>query len=319
MSDKAVLIVNTKSRRGKLWFQRACETLPRLGVPLREAIALKDPSKLPELVRREIARKTERIIVGGGDGSLSAAAKHFLDKETIMGVLPFGTGNQFARDLHIDVNVEAACKVIAEGKVMPIDVGTVGDKIFLTVTTTGITTQIAHSLTPETKRRFGIFAYAFAVRQALYKTKVFTAHITTPDETFDCRTVQVVVGNGRYHAGPFLIAPEAMINDGFLNGYAITDTSRLGLVKFAIAMMSGKQNHLQGVHMFRATSVQLATTPMQKVIVDGEEALQTPISIGLKRKAIRVMVPQDFQPEKEVEEAMKQEKERNPENTPREQ
>ena len=307
MSESAVLIVNTKSRRGKLWFKQACETLPKMGVSLREAVALKDPSRLPALVEREIACGAERVIVGGGDGTLSAAAKHFLGKETIFGVLPFGTGNQFARDLHIATNVEAACRVIAEGKIMPIDVGTVGEDIFLTVTTAGITTQIARSLTPDTKKRYGIFAYAFAVRQALYKTQPFTAHIETPDETFDCRTVQVVIGNGRYHAGPFLLSAKAAINDGFLNGYALTDTSRLGLVRFALAMMSGRQEQAPGVHLFRAKSVKLATTPVQKVIVDGEELTKTPITIGQKLAAIRVMVPQDFNPEQEVEAVVRQE------------
>ncbi len=307
MSKEAVLFVNTKSRRGRLWFKEACDTLPKMGITLHQAIALKDPSRLPDLVKREIECKTPLILVGGGDGSLSAAAKYFVGKEAILGVLPFGTGNQFARDLHIDTNVQAACKVIAEGKVMPIDVGTVGDNIFLTVTTTGITSQIAHSLTPDTKRRYGIFAYAFAVRQALARTRPFVATIETPDETFHCKTVQVVVGNGRFHAGPFLLSPEAAINDGFLNGYALTDTSRMGLLRFALAMLSGTQKNAQGVKMFRAKSVKLKTTPSRKVIVDGEELLKTPIEMGLRRRAIRVMVPQEFQPEREAAAALEQE------------
>jgi YegS/Rv2252/BmrU family lipid kinase len=291
MSREGVLIVNTHSRRGRLWFEAARDSLTAQGVVLREVYALRDPALAPEIVRREIARGMPLVIVGGGDGTLSAVVRHFIGSESVMGVLPLGTGNQFARDLGIPENIEAACRIVAEGTEMAVDVGTVEDDFFLTVTTLGLTAQVVRSLTSESKRLWGRFAYAFALMRSLRQMVPFKACLTTAQGEQCVETIQLVVGNGRFHAGPFPLSPDASITDGILDVYALTDMAPGSLMRFALRALRGRHIELPFVCAMRTERVRIETVPPRRAVVDGELQYRTPLALGVLPAALRVLTP----------------------------
>jgi diacylglycerol kinase (ATP) len=290
----AVVIVNTHSRRGKEWYPQVLETLPKHGIVIEKAIPLKDPKRLVQVTKEAIAAGIPLVVVGGGDGTLGSVARHFIGSKSVLGVLPLGTGNQFARDLCIRVDVEAACEVIGAGKVEGVDVGFAGNDHFLTVATAGLTTLIAQQLTENAKRRFGRFVYVFALMRAIRHLVPFHAKLVTPERTLDFDTIQVVIGNGRFHAGPFPLAPDAAITTGNLVVYALATRSRLELLRFALYLPGGHQGDLVEVPTFHTTGGLLTTTPIQKVTVDGEIVEKTPMAFGVRPRALQVMVPQDF-------------------------
>ena len=123
---RTVLVVNVRARRGEEWFERARAGLAERGVELFGAYAV-DPAELPERVREELARGAERIVVGGGDGSLAAAARVLAGTGAALGVLPLGTANDFARSLHIPDDLEGALRVVARGAERAVDVAWLGD------------------------------------------------------------------------------------------------------------------------------------------------------------------------------------------------
>ena len=293
-TKRAVLIVNTKSRRGQEWFEQTKTTLQKDGVELVSSFAVKKADRVPHLVKNAIAEKVPLVIVGGGDGTLSAVVRYFVGSESVMGVMPLGTGNSFARDLGIVANVESACRVITEGKVAAVDLGVAGDDYFLNVATIGLTTLIAHALTDEEKKRLGRFAYFAALLKALRQMKRFQATITTPEGSQTIQTVQVVIGNGRFHAGPFPLAPDANITDGKLVVYALTGTTRWEFLQYVLRLPGGNHVGLPSVPTFNTTGGTIETPIPQKVIVDGEEVFRTPLKFGIAPEALRVMVPQEF-------------------------
>jgi YegS/Rv2252/BmrU family lipid kinase len=294
LAQKAVLIVNTRSRRGRAWFAVAKHTLQELGVELTESLALRRPAQVPAAARAAIEGGVPLVIVGGGDGTLSAVARYFVGSEATLGVLPLGTGNEFARDLGIAANVETACRVITEGKAVNVDVGLVGDDCFLNVATVGLTTLVAQELTVAAKRQWGRFVYFIALSHALRRVRPFRATLTTPEGTQTFDTLQVVIGNGRFHAGPFPLAPDATITDGKLIAYALTGTNRWELLRYALNLPGGRHVKLPDVLAVHTTEGMLETKPSQRVVVDGEIEFRTPIRFGIAPKALRVMVPQDF-------------------------
>ena len=291
---RAIVIVNTRSRRGKEWYPQVIETLPKHGIVIDKAIPVTDPKLLIKATKEAIASKAPLIIVGGGDGTLGSVARHFIGSQSVLGVLPLGTGNQFARDLCIDADVEKACEVIGAGKVAGVDVGFAGSDHFLTVATAGLTTLIAQELTNDAKRRLGRFVYLFALVRAIRRLRPFHAKLVTPEHTLEFDTIQVVIGNGRFHAGPFPLAPDAAITSGSLVVYALASRSRWELVRFALHLPGGHQGDLVEVPTFHTTGGTLTTTPIQKVTVDGEIVEKTPLTFGIRPRALQVMVPQDF-------------------------
>jgi diacylglycerol kinase (ATP) len=291
---RAVVLVNTKSRRGKEWYPQVIAALPKHGVVVERAMPLTDPKRLIKETRDAIAAGTPLVIVGGGDGTMSSVARYFIGSRSVMGVLPLGTGNQFARDLSIHADVETACEVIGSGKIVGVDVGFAGTDHFLNVATAGLTTLIAQELKDDAKRRLGRFVYLFALVRALRRLVPFRAKLTTPEQTLEFDTIQVVIGNGKYHAGPFPLAPDAAITNGNLIVYALATRSRMELLRFALHLPGGHQGDLVEVPTFHTTGGTLTTTPVQKVTVDGEIAEQTPLTFGIRPRALQVMVPQDF-------------------------
>lgn len=294
VKQQAVLIVNTKSRRGKEWFQQVKTTLEQSDLNLVGEWACRRPADVIAKAKEATQNRIPLVIVGGGDGTLSAVARYFVGSQSTLGVLPLGTGNQFARDLGIDADVEVACRVFTEGRATEVDVGIAGDDYFLNVATVGLTTRIAEELTVDAKRKFGRFVYALALAHALQRVRPFRATLTMPEGVKTYETLQIVVGNGRFHAGPFPLAPDASITDGKLIAYVLATTSRWGLLKYALNLPGGHHVEMSEVAAFATTDMSLTTSPSERVTVDGEIPFRTPIRFGIAPRALRVMVPQEF-------------------------
>ncbi len=292
---RAVLIVNTKSRRGKEWFERAQELLTAQGVELEAARAFKTIQELIAEAKAAVAREVPLIIAGGGDGTFSAIARYFVGSQSVLGVLPLGTGNAFARDLGIPGDLEEACRVLAEGKVARVDLGIGHDDYFLNVATIGLTTKIAQELTVPMKRKFGRFVYAIAMFNALRQVKPFTVCIETENGRVEFETLQLVIGNGRYHAGPFPLSPDASITEGQLSLYALTSASKWAFFKLAVMLPSGHHVDLPEVHYEQTTGGLITTFPPLPVTIDGEVCKATPMRFGVASDGLRVMAPQSFE------------------------
>ena len=291
---KPVLFVNSKARRGKEWFDQAEAELKRLGLELAQATRFEDIQALDRDVRRAIEDGCNLIILGGGDGTFSAVVRHLVRKDVTLGVLPLGTGNAFARDLEIPANLIEACKIVVVGldnpsRIRAVDVGTVNDDIFLNVATIGLTTKIAKALTRDQKKKWGRLVYFASILRALPEMHAFDLTMTTENGTLKTRSLQVVVGNGRYHAGPFLLSPIAGIEDGFLDLYVVKTESKAALLKLAVHLPMGTQGTLEEVHAERCKKVQLTTTPSLPVTIDGESMTYTPMRLGISPGALKVI------------------------------
>ena len=294
MSKQAVLIVNTKSRQGRDCFAQARSGLTARGIDLTESLEVRDPKELPKCVQNAILSGASLVVVGGGDGTMSSVVKYFVGTQCVLGVLPLGTGNAFARDLSIASDVEIACDVIAKGQASPIDLGIANEQYFVNVATVGLTTLIAKELNNEAKKRYGKFVYLFAITRALMRVRPFQVTLQTAEESRTFQTLQVVIGNGRFHAGPFPLAPDATITDGKLTVYALANASKWTLLRYALNLPGGRHVNLPDVDAIATTRGSIITRPLERVTVDGEISLCTPMHFSIAPHALRVMTPADF-------------------------
>ncbi|CAN5635311.1 lipid kinase [soil metagenome] len=292
---RAVLLVNTKSRRGQEWFDTAKDKLTADGIQLAKASHFKKMDEMLAQAKAAIAEKVPLVIAGGGDGTFSALSGLFVGSETTLGVLPLGTGNAFARDLGIQADAEEACRVIAQGRIAKVDAGTIGKDYFVNVATVGLTTRIAQNLTNPMKRQYGRFVYAIALFRGIQKVKPFVVKINTENGQREFETLQVVIGNGRFHAGPFPLSPEASITEGRLTLYALKASTRVAFLQLALRLPTGTQGDLPDVHSEETRGGRLETFPPMPVTVDGEVGSRTPFDFGVAPRSIRVIVPDTFE------------------------
>lgn len=286
--------MNASSRRGRTLAAHAANELAAHGVALSETHLVRDARRLEAIVVTAAKRGARLVVVGGGDGTLGAVAGALVDTDAALGVIPLGTGNQFARDLGISSNVTSAAAVIAGGREERVDVGAIGGRCFLNTATVGLTTRIADELSVERKRALGRFSYMIAVARALPRTRPFRACLRTAEGEQCFEALQVVIGNGRFHAGPFPLAPDASITDGRLVVYVLACRSRWQLLRYALSLPGGHHVGLPYVHAVTTDAGRLETEPRERIAVDGEVILRTPITFGVRPRALRVRVPAGF-------------------------
>ena len=297
-SGRVALIVNTRSRSGERTFFEALDRLQEMGVPLGATYAIRDPVRLPETVREVLDDGSEYrlLILGGGDGSVSSVVDFLAHHEVVLGLLPLGTANDFARTLGIPSDIEDACETIANGKVVDVDLGLAGENYFVNVASVGLGVEVTRALSPWLKKRTGPLAYPVAAIRAFVKHEPFSARLTFPDGDHESveyeRLLQVAVGNGRFYGGGMVVAPDSGIDDRSLDIYAIELGRRRDLVGVARYLKSGDFIRSESVGHYRTTRVLLETEPQLPLNIDGEVVAKTPQEFSVAQNALHVLVPQ---------------------------
>jgi diacylglycerol kinase family enzyme len=127
---RGVLVVNTRSRRGRGHYEVARGLLSTARFDLLACFGVDQPGQLAGALTAATALRPDLLIAGGGDGTISEAARHLAHRDIALGVLPLGTTNNFARTLGIPLNLPTASTVLTDGKVADVDLGLVGDYPF---------------------------------------------------------------------------------------------------------------------------------------------------------------------------------------------
>ncbi len=294
--ERVALVVNAASRTGAAAFEAARESLRERQVPLGACYQVTDAARLPEIIN-EVADHHDLVVVGGGDGTLSTAVDHLARKEVALGVLPLGTANDFARTLQIPADLAAACATIADGKIVDIDLGRIGDNYFVNVASVGLSVGVTRALTPRLKRRLGPLSYPVAALRAYRAHQPFRAHLTFPDGDHQSvrldDLLQVAIGNGRHYGGGNLMSPTAGIDDNSLDVYAIRKGRLRDHVSIARLLRDGSFVEHENVLHLTTRRLHLHTEPAEPVNVDGEVVATTPQEFGVEPNALHVLVPRD--------------------------
>ncbi len=294
---RAALIVNTRSRSGERTFFEALDRLEELGIALGATYAVRDPVRLPETVREVLGGGSgyDLLILGGGDGSVSSVVDFLAHHDTVLGLLPLGTANDFARTLGIPSDIEGACQAIAGGKVVDVDLGLAGENYYVNLASVGLGVAATRALSPWMKKTVGALAYPLATVKAFLRHEPFSARLTFPDGDHETaehdRLLQVAVGNGRFYGGGMVVAPGSGIDDGRLDVYAIELGRHRDLIGVARYLRSGDFVRSEGVSHYRTERVLLETEPPLPLNVDGELVAKTPQLFSVAHNALKVLVP----------------------------
>ncbi|HEY9761740.1 MAG TPA: lipid kinase [Trichocoleus sp.] len=289
---KALLVVNRRARKGQQKLDEALEQLQHCGLEWIEA-SPEAPEQITEAIHYH-RKQVDRVIIGGGDGTLNAALPGLIETQLPLGILPLGTANDLARTLGIPATLSNACQILTGGHLTRIDVGWVNGRYFFNVASIGLSVQITHKLNSETKKQWGVFAYPIAALQALRHSRPFWASLCLEDGNMQrMRTVQIAVGNGRYYGGGMTIANDAAITDQQLDVYTLNLKHLWQLAAVLPDMRSGKQTDWSFVEGFRCREVKVTTARPMPVNTDGEITTYTPAHFRIIPQALSVLVPAD--------------------------
>lgn len=289
MSRRALLIVNAKSRNGEAQAQAAIEALESHGIEPVHLECGRREDLSPLIV--EHRDRVECAVVGGGDGTLNAAAFGVIEAGLPLGILPLGTANDLARTLGIPFDLDGAAQVIADGRTRQIDLGLVNGQPFFNVASVGLSAELAQKLTRNIKRRFGRLGYALVAMKVLAQAKPFRATIMSETEAVRVRTLQIAVGNGRFYGGGNAVEKDAAIDDQHLDLYSLEFERAWKLAFMARSFRNGEHGAWSEVRAIRAKEFDIRTRRERPVNADGEIVTRTPAHFSIRPSAVTVFAP----------------------------
>jgi diacylglycerol kinase (ATP) len=291
---RAALVVNTRSRRGRRLYPAVRARLQATGLDLLGSFPADRTGGLGASLAAAMDLQPDLLIVGGGDGTISEAARCLAYQDMALGVLPLGTTNNFARTLGIPLDVPGAVGVLAAGKVADVDLGKAGDAVFANLVSTGLSSQVAAAVPHRLKRVAGRAAYPLTALAALPRHRPLHASITADGRQFTVDTHQLNIANGSFHAGR-PITGDTGADDRLLLVYRLGGPTRRALIGATVrhALLGGRRT-LKEPAFLAVSELWLDTDPHLPLDVDGEIRAHTPARITLAAQALRVMVAPGF-------------------------
>jgi len=246
--------------------------------------------------RKARASKARVIIVAGGDGTLNEVVNGlgaFAGKMRI-GIVPLGTGNDFARTLGLPPSISENVDIVRSGKTTRIDLVRVKSKrsrYFVNVSAGGFSGMVNEKITRRIKRAWGPLAYIRGAAAALpqlhaYKTEI----VLDDDERLSTELYNVVVANGRFVAGGLPIAPSADPSDGKLDVVLIPKLGAAELALLAAQIVLGKHLSSNATIFRQARKVVVRSRPGMCFNVDGEFVGNVPAVFQIMPRALNFIV-----------------------------
>ena len=246
------------------------------------------------LAQQAVQEGAELVIAAGGDGTLHAVASGLIGTQCALGIIPAGTMNNIAHSLEIPESIEEACAIIARGSISCIDVGKINDHIFLEVAGIGLE-AVLFPAAEEIKSR-GWLSTVHGVIDGL--SALFAFRPTRFIALFDGRrrrrfkAIQVSICNSPYYGAHLRFAPNAIMDDGFLDVLIYKNFSKLEYIRHAISIIQGRRALEPKVVRRKIKTLSIYSTPSVEIHADGVPLGQTPATITIHPGVLRVCVPE---------------------------
>ena len=292
VAREVALIVNPSAGGG-----RAARALPAVEARLRalgvgyEVDATRDLAHAQDLAVAA-AQRGRVVVTLSGDGMLGAVAGALRDVPgAVVGVLPGGRGNDFARVVGIPLDAEAACDIIAGGVARPVDLGLAGDTPYIGIASVGFDSE-ANRIANSAPARLGQLVYVYGALGALatWKHAGFTVDVDGERTLF--AGWSVAAANSKAYGGGMFVAPDAELDDGALDVVYCERTSKATFVrKLLPKVFKGEHVNEPSVHVLRGAEVRIDADRPFMVYADGDPVGQLPMTFRALPGALQVLLP----------------------------
>jgi YegS/Rv2252/BmrU family lipid kinase len=285
------LIVNPSAGGG-----RAGRALPSVEVALRrlELEYRVERTRSIEHARelaQDAAAAGDTAVAFGGDGLIGAVAGALHGSGGVLGVLPGGRGNDFARTLGIPLDPPAACDVLASGVVRPLDLGEAGGRVFIGIASCGFDSD-ANRIANETRVIRGNLVYAYGALRALASWRPTTFSLRFDGgESRRAVGYTVAAANSKAYGGGMWLAPAAALDDGLLDIVIVGHVPKLRFLRLLPTVFKGEHVRQPNVEVLRAKEVEISAERPLTLYADGDPIASLPVKVRTLAGAVNVIVP----------------------------
>lgn len=291
---QSLVIVNPAAGRG-----RVGKMLPQI----QSALASIHPDGQVQVIQTEspghatsLAQTTpaERVIAVGGDGTVHEAIRGLAHSAKVLGVVPIGSGNDFARMLGLAKKpLLETLRIALTGLVGTVDLGEVNGQPFGASLGIGFDAMVARKALAAPTFLRGMPRYLYSIFAVLKELSLPTLTLESEGKMlFQGKALLAALMNGYAYGGGIPIAPSASPTDGLLSGVVAGEFSRLGVVGILPRLLLGKHIHHPRVHQYTGTSFTVRFDQPVAAHADGELLEpQALYEVRIHPKALRVALP----------------------------
>jgi len=249
-----------------------------------------------KLARQAIQNKYDYVIAAGGDGTLNKVINGIGRRapDICVGLVPLGTGNDFARALELPTGIDENIDILLSKKARPLDLVRARSdrtRYFVNVSAGGFSGIVNEKLTPAMKRMWGPLAYVRSAAAALPELHGYRTELVFDDEEkMSAELYNVVIGNGRFVAGGLPIAPDADLCDGLLDVILIPKSPAPAMALLAAQILLGKHLSSNAVTFRRAKKIAVRSRPGMWFNLDGELVGTAPVTFQVVPHALNFVV-----------------------------
>lgn len=276
------------------------EVAPQLSRAAQKAavVLTSGPGDAEKAARRAVEEGFKTVVAAGGDGTVNEVLRGLAGSSARLGVLPLGTMNVFARELGLPLDWEEALARIVRGTETRIDLGWANGQPMAQLGGVGFDARALARVDPAMKKFFGPVAYVLAGLQEMHCPQVPVR--ICAEGMSEMEGVWVLVGTGRFYAGPFAAFPDASSRDGLLDVLVVRDLSMLRMLKSLLLLPFGCHPTVDGLTYFQAERLRVEPASACDVRdagggdvgyeLDGEWRGFAPVEFWVERSALTVVV-----------------------------
>jgi diacylglycerol kinase family enzyme len=236
------------------------------------------------------------VIVGGGDGTVSAAASALIETDTLLGILPLGTRNHFARDLGIPINLPEASSLIAARRERRVDVAEMNGRIFINNSAIGLYPLMVVNRDLQRVRlgRSKRLAMLVASARMLARFNHQRLTLTVNQERARVDTPLLFVGNNEYRVDIGAPGRRESLDDGELCVYVMRKKTRRGFLAASLRALVGRARPDDMERIGDVEQLRVGSRRHQLAVsLDGEVVRAAPpLDYRIRKRALRVIAPQ---------------------------
>lgn len=239
-----------------------------------------------ELVANTDLSGFDGVVAAGGDGTvfevLNGLYTHPKPARIPLGLLPIGTGNAFARELNLEGDAWCnAIELLQKGRTRQIDVGLVksADRTYYFLNIVSMGFSVDAGLVAQKLKFMGNTAYTLATMWQVLKLKTYPLQMEIDGKLIRSDNVLIAISNSRYTGTHFLIAPDAVIDDGQLDVIMLEKLPRFRLLKLFPTIYSGRHIEYTEVSTYKGASIKIHSPQAMLLGPDGEFFGHSPAEI----------------------------------------
>lgn len=245
-----------------------------------------------ELAAGAVERGARLVVAWGGDGTVNEVATALAFGPVPLGVIPAGSGNGLARHFDLPADPPAAIRRLLSGTDRVIDVGELNGRLFVNLAGLGFDAHVAARFASLHRSRRGFLRYALIVFQELQRYQGAGYEISCDgDQASSHRAFLISFANGRQWGNGAIIAPDAAIDDGYLDVVVVSARTKATVLRALPRLFSGTVDRAPGVQIRRVEHARVTCEQPLRGHVDGESiACGEVVDVRIRPKALRIRV-----------------------------